>query len=107
MKWLANRFTDWLTSPIALLHGLVICVLPLVLREFGFSWTTVVLADMNALTVGSWITQFPLAYSSRRGEEHMLKLMRLMVALAEEIKTGQQEQDELLEGIAEDIEGLS
>lgn len=105
MEWLAGRFTDWLASPAALVQGIVLTLLwlPLIwfgLDEHGF-WF------LFFATLVSFLTQFPLAYASRRSERHMLKLMRLMVALAEEIKHGQDDQDHALEEIEEKLDGLS
>lgn len=102
MTWLAERFTDWLASPAALLQGLILTLvwLPAVflgIDRHGF-WF------LFAATLVSFITQFPLAYASRRSEAHMLKLMKLLVALAEENKVLEQaavkldeRQDELLD----------
>lgn len=102
---LAERFTDWLASPRALIQGLVLTFLWLPLVWFGIDahgfWF------LFFATLVSFITQFPLAYASRRSEMHMVKLMRLMVALAEEIKSEQGEQTAQLDEIEEHIEGLS
>lgn len=47
-------------------------------------------------TLISFLTQFPIAYASRRAEHHTLNMMRLLVALAEEIRANQTAQGEQL-----------
>ena len=95
--WLAERFTDWLSSPAGLIQGLILTLVWIPLVIFG--------ADKHGFwflffaTLVSFLTQFPLAYASRRAEMHTLKLMKLMVALAEEIKADVAEQGEQLDEI--------
>ena len=94
LKRVAERFTDWLASPLALLQAIIITLPWLVVVAVG--WDPHGFWFLFFATLISFLTQFPLAYASRRSEEHMLKMMRLMVALAEEIKSGQDEQDSTL-----------
>lgn len=103
--WLAERFTDWLASPAALIQGLALTLPWLVLVGLGVDphgfWF------LFFATILSFLTQFPLAYAARRAERHMLNTMRLLLAVAERLEQGQDAQDAQLEDIEERLEGLS
>lgn len=70
---------------------------------FGWSESAAVFWYLAYCTFISYATQFTLAYQNKKAELHMLNMMRLLVAFAEEAKREQDEQGRDLDEIAHRI----
>lgn len=102
----------WLAHPTGIVQALTVTTIwfsaPFALHV---SFTTAIFWYLAYCTFISFATQFTLAYQNRKSEaaleltlRNLTDMMRLLVALAEEIRHGQDEQDEQLIELEERLE---
>ncbi len=101
---LSNAIARWLSHPTGVLQGLLTTAAWFSIPWFfHWSFAAVVFWYLAYCTFVSYETQFTLAYQNKKAELHMLNMMRLLVAFAEEAKREQDEQGRDHDEIAQRI----
>lgn len=101
---LSNAIAHWLSHPTGIFQAITTTAIWFsVPRIFHWSENAAVFWYLAYCTFISYATQFTLAYQNKKAELHMLNMMRLLVAFAEEAKREQAEQGKDLDEIAHRI----
>lgn len=94
----------WLSHPSGITQAIITTAIWFsVPWYFNWPFQTAIFWYLAYCTFISYATQFTLAYQNKKAELHMLNTMRLLVALAEEVKLEQVEQGGLLDEITHRI----
>jgi low affinity Fe/Cu permease len=101
---LSNMVARWLSHPTGFAQAVVGTLLFFVPAVFGWPVTAALFWYFGLCTFVSFATQFTLAYQNKKAELHMLNTMRLLVALAEEIREQQARQQAELEDIHQELD---
>ena len=102
-RWVAA----WLSHPTGIVQAIATTAAWFAVAfGIGGHSQTAVFWYLAYCTFISYATQFTLAYQNRLSERHNLNQMRLLVALAEEIRANQKAQGAQLDEISEELEEL-
>ena len=101
---LSNAIARWLSHPTGIFQAITTTAIWFsVPRLLHWTESSAVFWYLAYCTFISYATQFTLAYQNKKAELHMLNMMRLLVAFAEEAKREQAEQGKDLDEIAHRI----
>jgi len=102
---LSSGIARWLSHPTGVAQAFITTLIWFSIPFLvGFSETTAIFWYLAYCTFISYATQFTLAYQNKKAELHMLNLLKLLVAMAEEDKIDRFRQGVLLGEIQADLE---
>lgn len=105
---LSNAIARWLSHPTGIAQAIVTTSIWFSIpRIFHWPESAAVFWYLAYCTFISYATQFTLAYQNKKAETHMLNLMKLQVAMAEQFAVQQDEQSEDLEQSSETLKKLT
>ena len=97
---LSNAIARWLSHPSGIFQAIITTAIWFSIPHiFHWSENRAVFWYLAYCTFISYATQFTLAYQNKKAEIHMLNMMRLLVAFAEDARKEQVEQGDQLDEI--------